>query len=367
MVQCNWVQLGINPRTVIRGWNSQISNDVGVHWARISFDRKHLDKVDEWVSHFWGKSDTDGRGLWSYDYRKFWASGVGLHFDAALERSLELHRGRITLDCPGSALDELSAPDLVMFLEGCYKLFDGKCVRLDVFFDDHARIISPCQMQDIVKSADYSGFRKGQVSSTFDLGRLEHDEVRFGRRGQQGSGKYLRTYDKNLESKGEKNCIRWELELTKDKAHKVFTQLAETSGDIEAFATLCGAVVGGSIKFVHRTADKNVGRLDVYDFWSSILERIGNVAVRVEKKVSSVTGKIEWTKRQVAPNLACLQRCFKTQKFFFNWLFDVIEDGDSKMSFHNEQLACQNEKSLSYHRQCNTGKQESDYVDLVCT
>lgn len=359
------VSVGKAPRTVIRGVNSQISNEVGVHWLRISFDRKFLSEIVRWCSHFWGESDQDGFGLWSYDSRTWWSSGVSLNFDAAKERSLEVHNGRITLECPGKALDELTSADLGLFLEGCDYAFCGKCTRVDVFLDDYNRTMSPTELHDIIKRGDYSGFRIGHIAQTRESGRLTHDQVMFGRRGEKGSGKYLRIYDKALESKGEKDCIRYEVEFTQDKAQQVFKKLCKTQGDIEAFATLCGSLVGGCVNFVKRTGDKNIGRLDVYEFWSIIRDTIGSLVIRAEKKVNNLTGVLEWTQRQVAPSLACLRKVWRNDQEFFNWMLDVLDDGDSRMGPHKTALAQQYEGTIGYHRKCNLGKQEADYINII--
>ena len=262
MVACKDVQVGKTPRTVIRGVNSQKSNEVGVHWARISFDRRYLRELVQWSTHFFGKSQQDGLGLWSYDSREYWPSGVQLNFDNMPERSRDVHNGRMTLECPGKALDELTQADLTLFLEGCRRAFCGVCKRIDVFLDDYNKAISPSGLHSLIKRRDYSGLRKWHIAQTGDPGRLTHDEVSFGRRGEKGSGKYIRVYDKALESNGERDCIRWEVEFTQEKAQQVFVKIAETGGDIEAFATLCGSLVAGAINFVKRTGDKNIGRLD---------------------------------------------------------------------------------------------------------
>lgn len=345
-------KLGISPRNVIRGVNSHLYNEVGVHWLRISFNHKDLQEVKTWVERFWGSCDLDGFGLWSYDSRYFWPSGVSLNYDRDLERSQAVHRGRITLDCPGRACDMLTAPDLLLLIESSFAL-GGQCSRTDIFFDDYSRIVTPDQLHEVIECNDYSGFKKSHIKQTFSGHSLVHDEVMFGRRGQNGSGKYLRVYDKCLESEGEKDCIRWEVEFSDKKAQSVFEILAGCGGEIEAFVGICGALVGGCITFVHRTGDRNIKRLEVYEFWEIITELLGKLKIRIEKKETSLTGVIEWTEKQVAPSLACIAKAFVDLHEFMRWIRDVVDDGESRLNAKQRDIVRESGGCMKYNRKEN--------------
>jgi len=243
-------------------------------------------------------------------------------------------------------LDAIRELDLHLFLLSL-RQFSPSCTRIDVFFDDYNRMNTPTGIHEIIKNRDYSGFRKGQLKQRFDGGRMIHDEVDFGTRGDNGSGKYLRVYDKALESDGEKNCIRWEVEFSKERAHKVFDKLSQAAS-IEAFATMCGSLVAGSIEFVHRNGDKNIGRLEVYDFWKKIKDLLGTVVIRVSIKTTDIGGMYKWVYRQVSPTLACLRGTFFDESDFLEWLFDVLDEGKVNMSQRQIILAKKNKMSLRY-------------------
>ena len=328
---------------------SQLESCIGVHWLRISFSTKKLAEVSSFLSHIWGDFNQDGFGLWSYDTRLVWSSGVSLNYDEDHERSNRVHCGRMTLDCPGSSLDEVTVPDLQLMIE-YFAALGGKCTRIDIFFDDYKRIVNPYEVYEVAKRGDYSGFKTYTRRERGDSnGNISHDEIAFGRRGSFGSGAYLRFYDKKLESNGEFDCCRWEVEFTQGKADSVFNKLAQTCGNIDAFATLCGSLISGCITFVHRTGDKNISRLDRYDWWEIIVSILGDgISVRIERKKDSLTGKIEWIKRNVSPSLACLRKVFVNDKSFFRWLFDVCHEGESRMNPFSEQIAHDNEHTLNY-------------------
>lgn len=372
------------PGDVIPRCLSHSNNEIGVHWLRISFNYKDLQKVKEFVGHFYSDNDSDGYGLWSYDSRIIWASGVSLNYDRENERCQRVHKGRITLDVPGSACDLLTAPDLVLFIEGAFSM-GGKCTRIDIFFDDYQRLIEVTELAKLARRGDFSKFiswhiKESGYRSDGKRGKLGDDgtqikrkagltysEVSFGSRGSTGSGKYLRIYDKLLESGGKFDCIRWEVEFSQRKAQEVFMVLAGTSGDMDIFATICGALIGGCINFVHRNGDRNIGRLDVYEFWDLITKSLGKLTIRIEKKKNTLTGVIEWTERQVAPSLACVRKSFVSDQKFFAWVTDILDDGESRMNANQRQIVKRFEGSMNYDPKTCDEKQESDYVRLTCS
>jgi DNA relaxase NicK len=308
--------------------------------------------------------------LWSYDSRLSWSNGCSLNFDADEERSKRVHLGMMTLDCPGGALDETTAHDLQLLIEYCNAL-GGKCSRIDVYFDDYARLVSFDELVGVATRGDFSHFldftykgggrrgkgklRNGVISDehTYERRRTKttREEVAFGRRGSRGNGKYLRWYNKELESEGEFKCDRWEVEFTQKKADLVFKKFAATAGDLEAFATLCGSLIAGCVTFVKRTGDKNIDRLDHYIWWEKILAILGQgIAIRVRRKEDSLTGKIEWVTRNVSPSLACLKKVFVSERVFLRWLFDVCRDGEGRQNKFTQRLADDNEAILDYEK-----------------
>lgn len=344
------------PPSVTRGLDSQKLNETGIHWLRMSFSDKKLNAVKEWVSNFYGKTEEDARGLWGYTNRMFWASGAALFYDSDPQRSETIHRNRVTLEMTGRVCDRLSSCDLQLFVEGC-RVLDGRCSRIDIFFDDYDRVIAPCDLHEIIDRGDFSGFRKWKkLNEGLKKKGIDHDEVSFGRRGQKGGGKYLRIYDKNLESDGDQNCIRWEVEFSGEKAHGVFNKLAACGGDSTAFATICGALVGGSINFVHYDGEKNLNRLDVYDFWQKITGTLGRLRIRTIRKPNDVVGMTYWIERAVTPTLACLRKVFKNDQEFFGWLLDILKEGDSRMMCDDHKLQIATENRGIYDR----GLTESD-------
>jgi len=362
-----------NLGNVIPRCSCQNNNTVGVHWFRGSFNHKDLDKVKAFVSSFFGDFDMDDFGLWSYDKRLIWRSGVSLNYDSDLERGKRTHNGRMTLDVPGKACDELSAPDLLLFLQEC-SYYNCKCGRIDVFWDDYGRTVSLETLQAVIDKKDFSVFRIASKNSTLDRtvkknNGYVYDSVTFGRRGSKGSGSYLRIYDKKLESNGESDCIRWELEFSQGKAHKVFMKLSAIEGNLDAFAAICGGLIGACITFVHRPAngEKHLNRMNVYEWWSLIVKSLGKLSVRISKKKSSLPGMLNWHESQVSPSLACIRKSFATQKDFARWIDHISDVGSSRMSKRQIQIAKINSGLLVFDWNYKYKKKSySEYIEAIC-
>lgn len=350
MVAQKELKIEKSPRSVIRGRNSQNQNQTGIHWLRNQLPRQYIKRVRAYCDHYFGESSKDGYGLWSYDTRYVWRNGATLSFDADPERSLAVHNGKCTLEVPGKPIDTMNRDNLRLFLCGL-RDFSPVCTRIDIFFDDFNRSMTPTRLGKIVKKGHYSRFRQVHFRQTGEYKNgdfvLDHDEIDFGRRGQNGSGKYLRVYDKNLESKGEKDCIRWEVEFSKERAIKAFDELSQAA-DTDCLAALCGSYIGGSITFVHRNGDKNIARLVVYKFWSEIQKTLGDLMIRVEKKFSDIAGMYQWLRSQVSATLATLRATFMNEVDYANFLFDVIADGELKMSQRQMNLAKANKRHILY-------------------
>jgi len=360
----------VNPGTVIPGCESQKGNPTGVHWLRISFDFKQLEVVKAMVSSFFGVCEICYNGILSYSARYVWSNGVSLCFDEDPELRQKAHRGRMTLDVPGRACEELSAPDLLLLVQYAQE-FDGNPTRLDVYFDDYARQVNIKELTDAADKGDFAFFQISSVGHTKNRtkkknGGLTYDAVTFGRRGSAGSGKYLRVYDKNLESDGEENCIRWEVEFTQHYAVEVFNILAGADGNLDVFAIACGSLVGGCIRFVHRNGDKNINRLELYDWWQEIVKSLGVLRIRIAKKRNTLTGMLEWTERQVAPTLAVIGQAFKTERDLYDWIQEIRDVGESKLSVYQRQVAEQNEGCLVFNPKCNREMNETAYLNAMC-
>jgi len=323
-----------SPRTVTRGLDSQngsggskkASADVlGIHWLRGSIPDTMMDWLTAKLRELWGDDyEVLEHGFWVYDRHKAWPSGVKLLFHSTEEGS-ELTLNRIALEVPGSAIEQLDMRAIVSFM-AALSIRQFQCSRLDVYFDDLQRTVTPAQLYQVVWEEslfeglplrhDVIGFKRcKRVIESNRQGRV-HDEVAFGRRGKEGSGKYLRVYDKYLESKGETLAVRWELELSDHHARKAFASIVRTMDDLGAgpwkqewTADVLGGLIRWCVDFKKRVAGvKNLDRLERYAFWQSILARLGFARLACRRIVKAIDKARDWVCRGVAGTLQMLRK-----------------------------------------------------------
>ena len=337
------LKIGENPRSVLRGWNSQ---EVGVHWLRISFLRQYLKRVRHYCDIYFGESVENDRNYNSFDARYSWPNGVTLSYDSSVERSDLKHHGYVSLDVPGLVLDGMELESLRMFFFGLRK-YAPRASRIDFYFDDFERLVTPSKLRKIIEKNDFLGFRKGGNITSHKSGRLIHDEADFGARGKSGSGKYGRVYDKALESDGSKNCIRWEFEYTKERAAKAFDLLSQMGSD-ESFVQLCGELVVGAIGFVKRTGEKNIARLKRYRFWERIEKSLGSVVIRVPVKRPTIASMFRFIERQAIRTMAVLRGTFVSDVDYANWHYSRLAEAELCLSQQQRNLIKANRRSTRF-------------------
>ncbi len=165
------------------------------------------------------------------------------------------------------------------------------------------------------------------------------ETVYFGARGKDGAGKFLRCYGKDLESKGEVDSIRWEVEFSKERANIVFFQLA-MSPDITGFATNLAMFIGGAIDFIECNGNRRDTR-DRLAFWEQILDALGAAVVRNPKPDQSIETAMNWVEVSVTPSLEKIRRAIGDDHYY-EWLQKQMESVELRKKAI-EQIA-------TYHR-----------------
>ena len=337
------LKIGENPRTVLRGWNSQ---EVGPHWLRISFVLQYLGIIRRYCEIYFGASVEKNFGLNGFTDRYYWPNGVSLSYDLDPVKSKLDHHGYCSLDIPGLVLDSMEPEDMRQFCFGLRK-YSPRCSRADFFYDDSERLITPSNLQKLVKKNDFAGFRKGQHTDCYKEKELVHDEADFGARGKKGAGKYVRIYDKGLESDGKKDVVRYEVEFTGKKAQKAFDLLSQM-GSVESLTQVCGNLVAGSINFVHRTGEKNICRLKVYKFWNQIKSHLGSVVIRVPIKRPTIEAMFKFIERQAIRTMAVLRGTFVSDVDYSNWHFYRLAEAELCLSQQQINLIKANRRSTRF-------------------
>jgi hypothetical protein len=229
----------------------------------------------------------------------------------------------VGLEIPGTAVEMLDDYAFICLCIGL-DVHHFHCSRIDAFFDDAERLITPSGLHSLVATGrqDYCKFKSESILSrqTIEHG-LVRDEVQFGTRGSEGAGKYLRFYDKALESKGEINVCRWEVEFSDQYARELFRRLVATYGPHwteEKTARAIGSAIGGAIDFRINLHDGNphVDRHERYPFWQQIVDRLGCVPMKIKRQGKDVECADRYIHQQVAGTLQMLRLAYGDEKFW---------------------------------------------------
>ncbi len=363
-----------NPHHVTRGFNSQkafprgeedLSEHesevldgpravVGMHWLRGSLlETKMTWLVEKMCVLFGSEYEKCEYGLLPrYDRHYRWPCGASVNYHSTLA-GWDSTAGRFAVEIPGKALESLDTWYIGSF---CVALdnHDFQASRIDLYFDDHRRLITPSRLyqtvyeeglfEDMPIKMDFSHFKviTNKSRSKRGVGKI-HDEITFGLRGSKGGGKFMRFYDKALESNGENNACRWELELSRGKARAAFEKIVEawkkTDGDKRELVNVIGEIIGGSIDFLRRTdraGDKNLSRLSRYHFWSVVLEQIGKAKLAVKLVVKTIESAREWVGHQVTGVLQMLTTAIGRAEFLGSLVEKCVET--DRIKPHHQKL-----------------------------
>jgi hypothetical protein len=339
--------------------------NLGIHWLRGSVPISRIEDLVRWLNAQFGQHTRHEHGLWFYDRSLTWANGMRLNYHSTPERA-ELTDGWISLEMPGGALEQIDTLGVAWLMQRLVE-FEFRCTRIDLAADDLERVITPRELYATVYEEDlsspyevvtrgpskklrrrplrqdFTGFKviSYQSQCRADEG-CQYDCVAFGRRGGSGSGKYLRVYDKWLESGGDIPAIRWELELSDARAQKVFEQIV--GRDLYEVGMVIGTMIASAIDFPVRTAAagaKNLDRLDRHAFWQTLLERLGTpdknaLALAVPPK--SVPKAMGYVANQAMGTMQMLSLALG-RDVFLGWLVRQAANDDRLAMRHRDAAA----------------------------
>ncbi|MCC5828289.1 MAG: replication initiation factor domain-containing protein [Phycisphaeraceae bacterium] len=253
-------------------------------YLRFSFDLEQLQAVRDALP--WDHSE-ECKGRW------FQKQGAR---DQANGYML-LWNPHVVLDMPGSCC-LLSDPDI---LKRFYKIESARVTRLDLAYDVRGEFASRFMegVLEAVNLGQFYGCRQSKVIQGSKHG-ISATTVYLGARGKDGSGRYVRIYDKRAEQLQKRVLpddqrdipwVRFELELSDPVA------------DSAAWFLACGRGIDVSCWLDFRLRqDPNRERNPRLDWWSEFLAMLPQgEPVRVDRKSSTLEGRLAWLAKCVAP------------------------------------------------------------------
>lgn len=308
---------------------------VRLHWLRGTCPMLGLDELATRIDQcFQGGPQVKEHAQYRYELAYCWQPwGVELCFDD--DPASQRHGNRALLIVPGQALDHLGPEQQLLLLKDLHNRFGFTATRIDCAFDDYERVITPSQLNEalVAERVISKGFLLCDPKHPRRDGVIDCDQINFGRRGKDGSGKFLRIYDKALQGEG-MNCIRWEAEFSGKRARGVADALSQADS-VPALAGLLGGFVAGSIDFVEptgRAGDKNLSRLKRPDWWQQLQSRMGEARTMPNRiPVPTLVGKVEWIANSVAPTLALLREAYGEEDFA-HWIESAVRKATHRLT-----------------------------------
>lgn len=285
--------------------------------------------------------DRNGQPLGTGFYKLRFTSEHGINV-MALNRSIDDSSTdqHCLIDIPGKSLARIDTQAQAdFFLELAFLEFN--CTRIDIKADDYSKTITPQLAMIASQDGNKTGFRR------FSYQQDDRGAGTFyaGLRGRNGGGKFVRIYDKWLQSDGEIDAVRIELEASSAKAVDIFCSL--TTLEISHWPDFIRGVFDAALSFKDRTEQKKACRAKMLSWWSWFVD--GSVVFSFSRIVKqSVFEKTRnWIKNQVVASLAMLV-CGESGDFFLRdskqmWstIYPLIIEGLDHMGERHQNLVRQ--------------------------
>lgn len=300
------------------GCNRSAPYQLGVDWLAGTFPEALLERViivyqltfDDLVSPTLGP---DGSHLGSQWYRRGYKSVLGAFFGEGNRASdSDNPKARAYINLPGAVLDSISYEKLYDFFQSLDSL-GFQPSRMDFKLDDFTKKLTPRLCWEAVQSGNYKGSRSWKWIES-NVGRLISTTLYLGRRGKNGAGKFIRVYDKFIESNGKIDSVRLELELSDKKAKDAWVTLVACPLDCWPECIL--GWIKASVTFIDRSglgAKKRADRCQLLPWWAAIVEHCHQWTFTKRVITRSYQKIHNWVQRQVVPGLALLMDCFSVE------------------------------------------------------
>jgi hypothetical protein len=342
-------------------------NKVGLGWLRFTCSTDYVSYWSKRVKEYF-RSDLISRGKGWNGYLESYQGLMGIiigltpKLTEAQRQEMGVKRspneGYMTVDIPQTALDSLSEVNHYKFLIdvcGC----DGlKFTRVDAYYDDYCKIISPEQVHHLCKRGGVAAPRfeklRGWDEYQHQMGKNYGYTVYFG---SNRSEKQIRFYDKFQESDGRQDCYRWEVEVKGNYAQSFQTLLYEAIGasldaptlteSMRVMTNFYKSVIRGAIEFhdiPEGKAPKDLpqnwaARTPITWWWDELLVGLEPAKLVLNRVKPSLESAVSWFTSQVVASLAVIRLVYLHWGIPFNsWLYERIEEGEERWSEKHFQM-----------------------------
>lgn len=279
----------------------------GIDWVAFSGPADLLEAVTEWMSQRFGEF-VEQRGMRFFHHQRRWGIGAFVQFGHVKGCDGSGGDDRddlVNVVLPGGVMSCLDAQTRIDWLRELVGL-GLKGTRLDLAADFFRDGGGPAvDLVERVASSCAAGQLCGARRWKAHFGDRGLQGVEMGRRGREGSGRFVRVYDKGLEQGGDRgDWQRFEAEFTGSVAEAVIARLLAA----ECWVTEFQSLTFGSIDFRERGRDRHLSARPRVAWWSQFIEKVRPVCVRAVRAQRSLSGRITWIRKAVLPGILAMGR-----------------------------------------------------------
>ena len=335
-------------------------NRVGLGWLRFSCSVKYFTYWKERIEKFF-RIKLRSRGKGWQGYIESWEGGLGILIAytpvltqaqrEAMGIKSSTNEGKMTLDIPQSALDSLTDRKHLGLWIDIFGCEDVKFTRVDIYYDDYGKIISP---EVLHRSCLGGGVGVPRFTDIRDISRYN---LQTGKSmgytvyiGSCKSDRQIRYYDKTLESEGKQDCYRMEMQDSGQYAEKFGPYMLEVLDR----ALQCGSVkdsvavmrdaykslLKGSISF--HEIPEGVSQKDLPQnwakrsphtwWWEEMMAGLEPAKLTLDRVEPSLQKSVAWFINQVAPTLAVVKMVYQHYGMPFNsWFTGHIDKASDRL------------------------------------
>ena len=257
-------------------------------------------------------------GFYGYQRSMLGPGGAQLLYDPANKNDGE----HFNIFFPGQACELVSEAGMRSYLR-FVRIHEGVATRCDVKIDDYEHVISPEGVRELLQTPDvvthahrWQSVNEGAVGHKEETGRTIY-------LGKAGSRQRLRVYDKGLQSDGEINAIRWEMEARKEPAVTLVASLTD--------GNWAQVITDRLVTFVdfrdHTSAARIVDRIRL-PWFARLVGMAQKASAYLPKALRSVDQVIGWIGSQVSTSLAVVFRHWQGD---ISPLYEIVKEGERKL------------------------------------
>lgn len=274
-----------------------------------------LDELVAWACRRWGAAFDDQKGFTFYTNAMTWPGGAKVLYG---------HKsGGVMVQLDGAVLSSESPDERVVMLRELRAL-GLKATRVDAAIDRTGEGIT--LIEDAIeacKRGELCGARSFEPVHGYGTRGLYNHGLKIGKRGSDGSGRYVRIYDKGLEQRyqaeklGEEvtaddvrlrykagQLVRFEVEFSDDCAEQFVEAVLVADGVRVTWQQQVQAMVLGAVDFREGQHNTTLARRSQASWWAAVVASVSTVCVRAFRRALPALSSVRrWIASQVAPTL----------------------------------------------------------------